>query len=286
MNRREAIIASLVSAVSLNKGLAADAANKNNDESAGESNVPNSQTFVLVHGAWHGGWCWKYVEQELQQKGHVTHAPTLTGLAEESHLLDESVSLETHIQDILDYINANDLNDFVLVGHSYGGMVITGVADKLRSKIKSIVYLDAIVPENNDSLITSGLPKDPDMIAGIEKSVRELSPDGIRMPPPPAVTFGIPASDTENLKWVNESLTAHPLKTWLDTISLKEDTLQGLHKVYLHCVNPMLESNIGAIAQRIKSDNSWKYIQMDTGHDAMVTEPALLSELLEQAALV
>src|SRR3984957_20745503 len=109
-------------------------------------------TFVLVHGAWHGSWCWKRVRQALQAAGHNVFTPTLTGVADRSHLLSPDVNLDTHIDDVVNLIRWEELSDVVLCGHSYGGMVITGVADALSDRIRSLVYLDAFVPKDGEAL--------------------------------------------------------------------------------------------------------------------------------------
>jgi pimeloyl-ACP methyl ester carboxylesterase len=109
-------------------------------------------TFVLVHGAWRGSWCWKRVRTALQQQGHEVFTPILTGLGERSHLLSETLDLQTHTLDVLNLIQWEELNDFVLCGHSYGGMVISGVADRLPERIRSLVFLDAFVPEHGESI--------------------------------------------------------------------------------------------------------------------------------------
>ena len=110
-------------------------------------------TFVLVHGAWHGGWCYKRVARLLRQAGHEVYTPTLTGLGERAHLINRAIDLDTHVQDIVGVICCEELSDVVLCGHSYGGMVITGVAEQIAAKIRSLVYLDAFVPENGKSLM-------------------------------------------------------------------------------------------------------------------------------------
>src|SRR5689334_12259470 len=110
-------------------------------------------TFVLVHGAWHGGWCWNRVAKILRAKGHDVHAPTLTGVCERSHLANENVSLDTHVTDIVHEIKWNELRDVVLVGHSYGGMIVSGVCERAGDKVASLVMLDAFVPENGQSLV-------------------------------------------------------------------------------------------------------------------------------------
>src|SRR5262245_35158330 len=112
------------------------------------------KTFVLVHGAWHGGWCWRRVTDLLEKKGHKVFTPTMTGLGERSHLIDPKINLATHITDIVNVIKWEGLKDIVLVGHSYGGSVVSGVAEQAGDAIGSIVFLDAFLPENGDSLAT------------------------------------------------------------------------------------------------------------------------------------
>jgi pimeloyl-ACP methyl ester carboxylesterase len=114
----------------------------------------NAKTFVLVHGAWHGGWCWRRVSDLLERRGHKVFTPTMTGLGERSHLIDPKVNLATHVTDIVNVIKWEGLGDIVLVGHSYGGAIISGVAEQVGDKIGSLVFLDAFVPENGDSLAT------------------------------------------------------------------------------------------------------------------------------------
>lgn len=111
-------------------------------------------TYVLVHGAWHGGWCWRDVRAGLEALGHTVYAPTLTGLAEKAHLLTPQVGLNTHIADVVSVIKDNDLANIILVGHSYGGMIITGVADTLKQRIEHIIYLDAALPKDGQTMIS------------------------------------------------------------------------------------------------------------------------------------
>ena len=103
-------------------------------------------TFVLVHGAWHGGWCWKKVAPLLRSAGHEVYTPTLTGLGERDHLLTRDIGLDTHIQDIVNVLEYEELTQVVLVGHSYGGMVVTGVAERAHERLRQLVYLDAATP--------------------------------------------------------------------------------------------------------------------------------------------
>ena len=114
-------------------------------------------TFVLVHGAWHGSWCWKRVRQDLQARGHAVFTPTLTGVGERSHLLARNVDLETHVLDVVNLIAWEDLHDLVLCGHSYGGCVVTGVADRLPERIRALVYLDAFVLDDGECLVATAV---------------------------------------------------------------------------------------------------------------------------------
>src|SRR5215831_5722049 len=136
-------------------------------------------TFVLVHGAWHGGWCWKKVTPLLRAAGHEVYTPTLTGLGERVHLASPKVDLTTHIQDVVNVLDYEDLHEVVLVGHSYGGVVIAGVADRVPSRVGHLVYLDAGVPHNGEGY----LDLLPNLRALIEEDSR-LNGDGWRVPPP------------------------------------------------------------------------------------------------------
>src|ERR1700761_3204519 len=122
------------------------------------------RTFILVHGSWHGGWCWRRVSDQLQLKGHRVFCPTMTGLGERSHLLNKDINVSTHVTDIVNVIRWEDLSDVVLVGHSYGGMVISGVAEQIPDKVSSIVFLDAFMPENGESMLDRTSPIFKDMV--------------------------------------------------------------------------------------------------------------------------
>ena len=148
----------------------------------------SSKTYVLVHGAWHGGWCWKEVAEGLRGMGHRVSTPTQTGLGERKHLLSKDITLDTFAADIVNHIEAEELNDVILVGHSLGGASITGTADKIPNRIRHLVYLDSIILENGQNPF-SKLP--PNVVAARRKLVAEQG-QGIFLPPPPPTAFGIP----------------------------------------------------------------------------------------------
>lgn len=243
-------------------------------------NSATKKNFVLVHGAWHGGWCWRDVAAELRAQGHVVFTPTLTGLGERSHLLSKEIGLQTHIEDILSVIRFNDLENIVLVGHSYGGMVITGVADLLRENMSHIVYLDAALPRDGQTMISQGPVRAPKVLQAIETQLGALAPDGIGMAPFPPEFLGIPKDHT-GYEWVARHMTPHPLKTWLDPIALENGGSAGLPRTYIHCNDPVLpNSSFAYHSARTGSDSSWDSLTLATGHDAMVTRPGELTKIL------
>jgi len=206
--------------------------------------------------------------------------PTLTGLAERSHLLSSETGLDTHITDITSLIDYYDLKDIVLVGHSYGGMVITGVADAMKDRISAIIYLDAALPKNGETMITQGPERSPAAIEQTRNALSGLAPDGIAMLAFPPELLGI-AKDHPSYDWVARKLTPHPLKTWLDPIQLTNGGPQGMTRHYIHCTEPALpNSSFPYHAEQVQADPSWTYHALATGHDAMVTAPDELVAIL------
>ncbi len=242
-----------------------------------------AKTFLLVHGAWHGGWCWRDVRAQLEAQGHRVFTPTLTGLAERAHLLSADIGLDTHITDITSLIDYYDLTDIVLVGHSYGGMVITGVADAMKDRISNIVYLDAALPKNGETMISQGPKRSPEILEQTRKALAGLAPDGVGMTAFPPDILGIP-KDHPGYDWVAQKLTPHPLKTWLDPIQLNNGGSLGLKRSYIHCTAPALpNSSFPYHAAQVQADRSWTYHALATGHDAMVTAPDAIVRILTAA---
>ncbi len=245
-----------------------------------EARSKMQKTYVLVHGAWHGGWCWRDVAKPLLDAGHMVFTPSLSGLAERKHLVSPEIGLETHITDIISLIEYYDLQDIILMGHSYGGMVITGVADSMKERISHIVYLDAALPENGDTMISQGPRRNAEAIKETEVGLRALAPDGIAMQAFPPEILGI-AQSHPSYSWVAEKLTPHPLKTWLDPIKLLDGGSHGLNRTFIHCNRPALpNSRFQWHAEQVQQDESWQYHALATGHDAMITAPQELFQLL------
>ncbi len=226
----------------------------------------NPRTFLLVHGAWHGGWCWEKVAKRLRAIDHEVFTPTLTGLGERAHLLAPDIDLTTHIEDVLGVMEYEDLRDVVLVGHSYGGMVIAGVADRAPSRVAMLVYLDAFFPEGGMAL-RDYLPGD-----ALDEMVNSQG-DGWRLPSPwDAKDFGI--TDEEVAAWANARIGDQPYKTFTQPLELAgNDQIRG---AYIRTSQDRYVSH----AARAK-EHGFDYFELFTaGHNSMLTQPAELVALL------
>jgi pimeloyl-ACP methyl ester carboxylesterase len=233
-------------------------------------------TFVLVHGAWHGSWCWKRVRKALQAQGHDVFTPTLTGVGERSHLLSPDVNLDTHIDDVVNLMRWEELSDVVVCGHSYGGAVISGVADRIPDRIGALVYLDAFVLENGQSLHDTLPLAQKNMQLELTQQLGE----GWRVPPIPAEVFAVNAND---LEWVNRQCTMQPLATFQQVIKLerKGDAVQNATFILASGWN---DSPFPVFYERAKA-TGWQTLTMPCGHDVMLDRPEeLTSALLRIAA--
>lgn len=235
--------------------------------------------FVLIHGAWHGAWCWQRVAPLLQAAGHVVLAPSLAGVGERAPELTEELGLDRMIEDVAADIDASGLTDIVLVGHSFGGWVIAGIADRLPKRIDRLVFLDANLVQDGTSPFDTLSAE----VAASRRAAASLSPGGLTMPAPAAGVFGI--RDPADASWVESRLTPHPIKTYEDRLHLRHARGNGLPKIHIACMDPPFPA-AAAARERAKSESGWGYIEIATGHDAMVTAPELLARtLLDIAAL-
>ncbi len=242
--------------------------------------IEKARTFVLVHGAWHGGWCWRRVADRLTARGHRVLAPSLTGLGDRAHLFSQDISLQTHVQDVLSMIEAEELSDFILVGHSYGGFVISGVADALRERVSRYVYLDGSVPPDMStgaSFSWAGF-NPPEAREARLKSVREEG-RGVALPPPPPDAFAVTAP--ADVAWLRRRLRPMPVGTYTGTFTFRNSGSNGLERTYVASVNPPY-ALLAATRDRLKGDPTWSFTTIEAGHDSMVTAPdALASRLVE-----
>jgi pimeloyl-ACP methyl ester carboxylesterase len=233
----------------------------------------SAQTFVRVHGAWHGGWCWSRVADRLRAAGNQVFTPTQTGLGERKHLLSKDITLDTFTMDIANVIEAEELTGVVLVGHSFGGLAISGVADVMPDRIRHLVYLDSLMVEGGKSPFDS-LP--PDVVAARRKAADESS-GGLSLPSPPPSAFGV--SDANDSEWVKRRLTPHPLGTYTSKQNIKGPVGNNLPRTYIHCTNPSYAA-LQASRDWVKAQQGWRWAEIPTGHDAMVTAPDELTRML------
>lgn len=229
------------------------------------------RTFVLVHGAWHGGWCWRKLTQILRQAGHTVYAPSLTGQGEHSHLLTRDVNLSTHIQDVVGLIEFEDLRDVILVGHSYAGMVITGVADKVADRIARLVYLDAFVPEPGQTMIEQ-LP--PEFQTGWRAAAKEKG-QGWQVPPQvEAKMMGI--TDPADAAWVDQRLRNMPLAAFEQPLEFNAERVAKIARNFIWCTGFF---GLAPTAQRVRG-LGWDVQDLECGHAAMVAVPEELARMI------
>lgn len=233
------------------------------------------RTYVLVHGAWHGGWCWARVAPAMRAAGQEVHSVTLTGLGDRAHLNRPDINLETHIQDVLMFLEMEDLREVVLVGHSYAGMMITAVADRAPSKLRSLVYLDAFLPENGKALIDYVAAE---RRAGLIKSGTESG----YMEPLPLRVFGV--TDAKDLAWAQPRIGKQSFQTATQPIRLFNDNAHlRMPRTYVYCSNPP-SGTFDQFAARVRNDPGWKFVDVKTGHDCMITAPKEVTRILLEAA--
>lgn len=228
--------------------------------------------YVLVHGAWHGGWCWRRVTPLLGAGGHDVYTPTLTGLGQRSHLLSRDVGLDTHARDIAGVLEYEELRDVILVGHSYGGMVITAAAELAAERLARLVYLDAFLPRDGECVLDFLPP------AARERTLARAAAEGEGWYLPPQRDehpYGI--TDPTDVAWVRRKLTAHPLKTMQQAVRCANPAAAALRRTYVICTATRYFTHF---ADRARSTPGWDYRELEAAHDAMVTAPAALAGVL------
>jgi pimeloyl-ACP methyl ester carboxylesterase len=235
-------------------------------------------TYVLVHGGGHGGWCYQRVARLLRSAGHEVYTPTLTGLGERSHLLSADVDLDMHVTDVTAVLHYEDLHDVILVGHSYAGMVITGVADRASDRVGRLVYLDAANPVNGQSL--------RDVAGPVIEAARPAGAiiDGMELvllPAPEAgLFFGV--TDPDDVAWMADRLTGHPWKCFEQPLDLtNEEALWAIPQYHIVCT-ATLATRDAALMERARAEH--RLWDIDTGHDLMITEPDAVAGALLQVA--
>ena len=230
---------------------------------------PTTHTYVIVHGAWGGGWDWKQVDSVLTASGNKVYRPTLTGLGERVHLLTPSVDLSTHVTDIVNVIRYENLHDVVLVGHSYGGMVISGVVDRIPDRIRRVVYVDAVVPEDGESLVTAA--RGTRMEAGMQSLLNAAKNGAIA---PGWVTPGAsPPTDVP-----------HPVLSLTEPLKLQNPAGRRVSGTYILTVEPAkpeADDEFAHFGARAKT-RGWTYHVLRSDHTPERSAVRELTDLLRR----
>lgn len=225
--------------------------------------------IVLAHGAWSSAWAWKKVRPFMVEAGHQFFTPSYSGLGERAHLASPSNDLETHIEDVLGVIGYEDLRDVVLMGHSYGGMVATGVADRARDRVAQLIYLDAFVPENGQALVDLTPGERDRHVSSVQAG------DGWRVSPNPTP----PDTSPEDLAWVEKFRMPQSVKCFVQPLRLSAPLT--LSRVYIHCTRYADKKPFAQFAERARRDG-WPCYDLDASHSPNVTAPDALAELLSR----
>lgn len=228
--------------------------------------------ILLLHGSWHGGWCWDRLVPLLEARGHEVWAPTLAGLGERAGEAAPETGLTTHVEQIAAMVTSEDLNDLVIVGHSYAGLLMVALAEKIADRIRHLVYLDALIPDDGQSAF--------DLMPGVEEGFRrrmgEAGSDFLVPPLPPEV-MGVTATD--DVAWMLDRLTPMPIRTHSEKVAAPDHRAAAIPSSYIRCLQFSLGETYAAWAK----SQGWVTFEIDTGHDAMLTEPKLLAELIERS---
>ena len=232
----------------------------------------NKPHFLLIHGAWHGGWVWNEISEILRYQRYSVSTPTLTGLGEKKHLLSSKITIETFIEDVVNHIVFENLNNIILVGHSFAGSVISGVADRLKDRIQKLIYFDAMI------LIDGQKPFDITPKETVEQRIELAKNFGhnISIPAPSADAFGV--FDIKKSLLLEEKLTPHPLSTYQSKLTIKNEIGNGIPLFYIFCNDPVYKSleSSREVVRKLK----WPIFELNAGHDAMLTHPKETLNLL------
>ncbi len=242
-----------------------------------------THNFVLVHGAWHGGWCWRRVAQALQLGHHKVYAVTLTGLGERAHLLMPAITLDTHIDDVINLIEAEELHEVILAVHSYAGMIGTAVAGRLGKHLKRLVYVDAVLPKPGESWSST-----QSAATQLQRMAAAQTSPSFSFPPPDPEVFGLHDADHA---WVMRRQTPHPGNTYQAPLDFDVQRVATVPRTFVSCNKPAL-ATIEPSRLRARDPKFWggawlpksRFVELETGHDPMISEPAALTKILLDCA--
>lgn len=237
---------------------------------------PTARTFVLAHGSWHGGWCWAPVAARLRAHGHRVFTPSFTGMGERAQLLSPSITIDTFIDDLIQVITGEDLHDVVLVGHSFAGVPITGVADRLPERLAGLVYFDSVVLESGRDSFSHYPPQEAR--ARVEAAQRATGGLAVPVPDPLPAAWGLEPGSPEH-EWVVAHLTPHPLGSYTTPLNPQHPIGNGLPCTYIHCTAPslpLLESS----RVLVRALGGWNWVELAAPHEAHITHPDMLADVL------
>ncbi len=239
-------------------------------------------TYIFVHGSWHGGWCWYKMKKLHLKWGDIVFAPTLSGMKYNDKFENKKIGLNNHIQDIIELIRTENLSNIILVGHSYAGLVISGVASKIPKRINKLVYLDAFLPNHNESLFDMSFPKRVESIkSSLVNSDGKSKKEGIKevwlVPPHDPEMFGVFGDEA---LWLKELLVFTPIQTFEQKVILNNPEFENILKFYIRCS----ECPIPTFDKFEKKANKkgWKTFKIKSGHDVMITKPTELFKVLKE----
>lgn len=230
-------------------------------------------TFVLIHGAWHGGWCWKRVAPILRAAGHEVFAPSLTGSGERKHLLSPAVGMDTYVADVANLIDSEELDNVVLVGHSAAGAAISKAAETVHDRLKALVYVDSVVLPSGKAMFDIFPAQWVDQMRGAAARDGDLN----AAPPEKQMIYSFFASDCsdDDKAWILRMATAQPLKPYEDKVDLTKFQGLNISKTYIGC-----KQSQGGLPRDVAEKFGLRYVEMDSGHDPMVSKPDELAEIL------
>jgi pimeloyl-ACP methyl ester carboxylesterase len=238
--------------------------------------------IVLVHGAFHGGWCWKKLTPLLKASGQEVYTPTLTGLGERTHLLSREINLDSHIKDVVNTLEFEDLEDVILVGHSYGGMVISGAAELVPDRVGHLVYLDAVTPQDGQAFSDCF----PDMVAQFRRMAAEDGDGWLVRYRTELGTWGV--TEKNEVRWLMERLAPQPIATFEQKVRFRNPAALALPKTLIWCSGSGQSSKRDVKESRPclppSFPSGWGFYEIRTGHDAMIIAPGEVARILIEVA--
>lgn len=231
------------------------------------------KTYVLIHGGFHGGWCWQPVARRLRAMGHDVHTPSHTGMGERSHLVPGKLDMAVFEKDLMQLFHYEDIKDAIVVGHSFGGSAVSLLADRLPERVRHLVYLDAMI------LLDGQSPLDTTPQGRLKhyEAISVDTPYGKAIPPADPTAFGI--EDPAMVEWVRTRLTPQPLQTFLDPIHLENPLGNGKPVTYIACTAPWWDGTASS-RELARGMPGWGWIELPCAHDAMLLMPDELSDIL------